>query len=600
MIGCGILVGAGAMAASITVTDGGDAGTALTCTLRQAIEAANSNAVNINTGNCAAGSGADTIVLSGLSGTITLATGQIVVSETVTLQGPGASQLTISGNHAGRIFDVVDSVNDNTFQTLTIEGLTLRDGRVSGENGGCIRAENPDTLLVLRNSIVTGCEATAITAPSLAGGNGGAIHATGQGDNKYDTPSVLLEHSTVSGNKATFLGGGVAAFTSRLASSNVSDNILDGIAHAPSTSGPVGPFGFLDGVSGGGGVFSYSVISNNSTISGNRVSASVVVDPVASDQGGAFGGGVLAFIPVMLNSTVSGNSVHAPHSALGASYNLIYGGGVATKYGISVIINSTISGNLASGNPVTSDTGDIDNAVANVIAGGGVWTAAKYAAAPVGMMNSTITGNRVAASTVLGATNTLGAGGIAFWDYAPSSVDRGAFLYSSIVANSIGGPDIGCLDFGSACATPLPISGAMNLVQTSVGVTLPPDTLTANPQLAPLADNGGTIAGAPGAAGTASVKTHALSPTSPAVNSGGLLSPGFPLDFDERGPGYPRTSGSRTDIGAYELNTATPVPALSPLALGLLSALLGILGMFGRKIYPRSLCRSRQDSSKPG
>src|SRR5207244_1690279 len=73
----------------------------------------------------------DTIVFApSLDGqTITLTSGELVINKNLTIQGPGASQLAISGNYqlwAGvptgvRVFEV-DAV------TATIAGLTIRDG----------------------------------------------------------------------------------------------------------------------------------------------------------------------------------------------------------------------------------------------------------------------------------------------------------------------------------------------------------------------------------------------------------------------------------------------------------------------------------------
>jgi hypothetical protein len=65
---------------------------------------------------------------------------------------------------------------------------------------------------------------------------------------------------------------------------------------------------------------------------------------------------------------------------------------------------------------------------------------------------------------------------------------------------------------------------------------LPPDTIAADPLLAPLADNGGTT------------KTHALGAGSPALDRG--LSGTW--DWDQRGTGFPRVLNGFADIGAYE------------------------------------------------
>src|SRR5262249_41181138 len=45
----------------------------------------------------------DTIDFS-VTGTITLTSGELVIDKNLTIQGPGAEQLTISGNNASRVF----------------------------------------------------------------------------------------------------------------------------------------------------------------------------------------------------------------------------------------------------------------------------------------------------------------------------------------------------------------------------------------------------------------------------------------------------------------------------------------------------------------
>ena len=81
-----------------------------------------------------------------------------------------------------------------------------------------------------------------------------------------------------------------------------------------------------------------------------------------------------------------------------------------------------------------------------------------------------------------------------------------------------------------------PLSGADNFIGTSA-LPVPADTLTGDPMLAPLADNGGRTL------------THALLSGSPAIDAGnnaqGLL-------YDQRGIGFPRVRGTRADIGAFE------------------------------------------------
>ena len=67
---------------------------------------------------------------------------------------------------------------------------------------------------------------------------------------------------------------------------------------------------------------------------------------------------------------------------------------------------------------------------------------------------------------------------------------------------------------------------------------VPPDTIIADPLLAPLADNGGLT------------WTHALLPGSPAIDTGD--DDGW--DTDQRGEGYARIQNAHADIGAYEVD----------------------------------------------
>src|SRR6516164_1624429 len=67
---------------------------------------------------------------AGLSGTIPLSTGELLIAEDLTIAGPGSDVITVSGNHASRVFDI-----GATF-TVDISGLTISDGTVNNANGG--------------------------------------------------------------------------------------------------------------------------------------------------------------------------------------------------------------------------------------------------------------------------------------------------------------------------------------------------------------------------------------------------------------------------------------------------------------------------------
>ncbi|MBK6394445.1 MAG: IPTL-CTERM sorting domain-containing protein [Betaproteobacteria bacterium] len=173
---------------------------------------------------------------------------------------------------------------------------------------------------------------------------------------------------------------------------------------------------------------------------------------------------------------------------------------------------------------------------------------------------------------VRGAANKAG-------NPAVSKSDGPSTFASTIIGGNAAKYDAICL---GSCT----IGGSNNLVQTpDPGITLPGDTIAGqNPQLSPLANNGGRVAGAPGHPVTGPVRTHRLYIGSPAIDTGANPE-GF--KYEQRGSGFPRVVGAAADIGATEgaipRPAVQPVPALGPWMLGLLSALLGALGLARRR-----------------
>jgi hypothetical protein len=184
------------------------------------------------------------------------------------------------------------------------------------------------------------------------------------------------------------------------------------------------------------------------------------------------------------------------------------GGGIYSE-GTLEVSNSTISGNS---NDVTGGGGGIynDSGVARV------W-------------NTTIAGNR--------APRTNAGGGV-LHDNGPIT------MWNTIVANNTvgGGP-------GSSfpnCFGETVTNGGNNLDSgTTCGFGTANGSLSdTNPLLGTLKDNGGPT------------ETHALLVGSPAINKGNnafAVDPGGnPLQFDQRGDGFPRIIGPAVDIGAFE------------------------------------------------
>ena len=77
-------------------------------------------------GQLAAAASGDTINF-GVTGTITLTSGELVASKNLTITGPGASALSLSGNNTPRVFNLANG-NIN----IAISGLTIANGRNRG------------------------------------------------------------------------------------------------------------------------------------------------------------------------------------------------------------------------------------------------------------------------------------------------------------------------------------------------------------------------------------------------------------------------------------------------------------------------------------
>ena len=119
-----------AWAGSITVTDTSDNTDNSTCSLRDAIEAANGD--TIENGCEGATAGNNSIILKGE--TYRLNQGPLSIKSNITIisiAGPNGNLTVIDGNNSSRIFDVGPI---GTNPTSTIANVTIQNGRAS--NGG--------------------------------------------------------------------------------------------------------------------------------------------------------------------------------------------------------------------------------------------------------------------------------------------------------------------------------------------------------------------------------------------------------------------------------------------------------------------------------
>lgn len=186
-----------ASAATFTVSNLNDTGAG---SLRQALATANASSTS------------DLITFSPtLRGKIILRSSELLVKGDVTIQGPGAKQLILSGNISRRLFNV-------TGKNVTISGLTLANGRIIGKAGadsttGDGEAGTPAYGGALYNTGSLSLSDIAFIGNNAIGGAGGQGYNGGNGGEArggavFNLGTLQLTNVVFQNNAATGGTGG--------------------------------------------------------------------------------------------------------------------------------------------------------------------------------------------------------------------------------------------------------------------------------------------------------------------------------------------------------------------------------------------------------
>jgi hypothetical protein len=328
----------------------------------------------------AAAQDGDTIVFApGLVGkTITL-NSEFLINKNLNIAGPGAGQLTVSGNNGSRVFEVAQGMQ------VTLSGLTISKGFAT--NGAGILV---DTGAVLALSDSTLSSNSASKSQKYVGNFGGGI------DN-YGTATV--SNCTLTNNTSLGGGGGIYNHATLTVNNNsiVSGNSDVGIANL------------------GMATISGSTLSGNSNAAVyNFGGATVTVDDcLVSGNTSDYGGGIFnGGAATLSNSTLSGNVAST------------YGGGVyssgrsgtlnmsgCTLFGNSSTFNSGGGIYISAGKATISNCTLSDNSAANY--GGGISISLFGGlGATLTITGSTLTGN----SARDGGGIYIGSGGTVYLD----------------------------------------------------------------------------------------------------------------------------------------------------------------------------------------
>jgi hypothetical protein len=231
---------------------------------------------------------------SGLTGTIVLTSGELAIGKDLTIDGPGAGVITVSGNNASRVFDITGSIVVITGLTVTHGSATAGDGNIDTGGGGIFIAQQSQVT-------ITDCMITANAA-----GIGGGIDAIG---------SLSIARSTISGNMGGNFGGGIFDGGPETSTLTVTDSTFSG--NSATSGGAVCVYGSA--------AYNGYALFVNCTFTGNS----------ATNGGAIYGLGATGLI----NSTLSGNTASAA------------GGGA---YMLFQAVNTIIAGNHAPSAPDVS------------------------------------------------------------------------------------------------------------------------------------------------------------------------------------------------------------------------------------------------------
>jgi uncharacterized delta-60 repeat protein len=533
-------------------------------------------------------------------GTIRLTNGEIGITNSIAILGPGAVQLAVSARNASRIFRFCAGV------TCSVSGLTIRDGRApdgatnsltggNGADGGGIY--NAGTL-TLSGCILTanragngGAGASSIdnSSPGSAGGSGGS------GGALYNVGTLKLMDCIVSNNFAGAGGvGGMGVFPRpggsggsggsgggicNVGTLTIAGGMLSG--NGSGSGGNAGDGGVGVGGAGGdgGGIWNEQgvatitacTVHTNSCGYGGQGSYGAL-SMSSGGNGGAGGSGAglgnrrgdvtLTFCSVSGNTSGAGNyggfALLGGWGGVGGS-----GAGIWNDSGSMAVVACTVSGNLCgsggSGNGENGapggkggdgagigNQGGILTMTASTVTGNSCGSGGRYAYFFEGPANQFRTASGGSGGGVAALSGDMGFTILQNSLIAQNSSGHSLCCGSVIITNSAPGPDLAG-DFTSRGHNLIGAgNGSSGFIQASNGDLVGTTNAPINPRLGPLQDNGGPTF------------THALLADSPAIDAGTNSG----LDFDQRAqprtienPAIPNApGGDGTDIGALEVN----------------------------------------------
>ncbi|WP_420645240.1 choice-of-anchor Q domain-containing protein [Candidatus Leptofilum sp.] len=436
----------------------------------------------------------------------------VEITRSVIFQGKGPDSTIIDG----QLMDTAVLINGDP--TISISGLTIRNGDSTLEGGGVLNEAGQVTLadvIVEENMAPFGAGITnndVMVLDDVIVRNNVADEVVGfcedcAGGGIYNLSVMTITNSIIHGNSAKF-GGGIenaSAGTFWATGIDVYSNSAEDAPDEASAGGGIENFGTVtltnisvrnnDAPIGAG-------VSNGGTLT---ISGSDIYGNIADTRGGG--------IHNSFNLTVQTSNVYDNEAGSGG------GGGISSESGDVMVVQTAVYSNSATGN------------------GGGI----VHNVDPVSGDNSfVITNSTLSGNSAIGTGGGIRNAGIASTELNNVTLNNNSSIVGAGQSVSVAG---GTLEFknsiinsaGTDCSGSIGSNGYNIASDNSCGLGGTADLVSANPQLGPLQNNGG------------SSLTHALLLGSPAIDSGS----GCPA-VDQRGVARP--AGAECDRGAYEFS----------------------------------------------
>lgn len=450
--------------------------------------------------------------------------------------------------------------------TLTLTYLDLSTTGPSTASGACVYTESN---VVIDRSYIHDCLSERSDG-STGDARGGAIYADGyvrlSGSSIPFASARVYDNVAKTGTGNAYGGGIYAGSWVRLdTNSRVYGNRVESVAGNATGGGIYSQYyvslseasssvhdnkaqtrGELTRIRGAG-IYAQQFATIFGSVTGNRASYLV---PGGTSVYRAQGGGIYAETGV----TATGANIRDNSGVV------LSGGGIFTN-GYLSLQKSTVADNSGKGTGALFAKGNT-TIIESTVSGNTSQTSANIKVGPdatndILIRNSTISSNIITNSSTNGAALNLQHDATIEYSTITGNVEKNdsdtkygagisldsnvnVALLSTIVSgngieSSDGNTKYGSDVFQAKGASGGTITGSHNLIQFSIAA--PSDTISATPNLGPLADNGGPT------------RTHEPCRNSQAIDNGAQNNA---PSFDQRGSGFPRWMGFNVDIGAIE------------------------------------------------